>query len=192
MAKTRAQIADHPVHPMIVVFPIAFWIGALAADIVYVATGAAAWYTFGFICMGLGILGALAAALFGGIDFFSLPRGTRAKQLALMHGLLNVVVATLFVVNFGLRYIANDGLGLPLTPPAGGTWAACVALSLVSVGLLAVSGWLGGELVYVEGVAVNQPAIYNAEQPTLRDNLRPGQAPLSSEPPRPGADDRLQ
>jgi uncharacterized membrane protein len=178
---------------MIVVLPIAFWLGALVADIVYVATRSASWYSFGFVCMGLGILGALAAAVAGAADWLSLPRGTRAFKIGLIHGAINLSVATLFIVNFGLRWIANDGLGLPATPPAGGTWAGCVALSILAVGVLTISGWLGGELVYVEGVAVHQPAAYRAERPSVRDTLRPPpERQIPPDEPRPGAGEGWQ
>ena len=90
-----------------------------------------------------GIVGALLAALPGLVDLVSLPEGPRTT--ALVHMGINLTVVALYAVNAWLR-LQGGGGQIPLI------------LSLVGVGLLAVSGWLGGKMVYVHGVAVSSNA----------------------------------
>lgn len=139
--RTPASIAGHPIHPMLVSIPIGLWIFSLVADLVLMNGGNPAWATVAFYCMGGGIVGALLAAVPGLIDLVSLPAGPRSTALA--HMGINLTVVALYVVNFWMRTGAPDKPG------------SLVWLSLVSVLLLAVSGWLGGKMVYEHGVAVN-------------------------------------
>ena len=142
--KTPASIAGHPIHPMLVAIPIGLWIFSLVCDLIH-ASGSAnpAWTTVAFYTMGGGIVGALLAAVPGLIDLLSLPPGPR--KTALTHMAINLTVVALYVINFWLRLSAPGQPG------------KLVWLSLISVGLLAVSGWLGGKMVYVHGVAVESP-----------------------------------
>jgi uncharacterized membrane protein len=142
--RTPAAIARHPIHPMLVPIPIGLWIFSLVCDLVY-AGGSTnpAWTTVAFYCMGGGIVGALAAALPGLIDLLSLPAGPR--KTAVLHMTINLVVVALYAVNFWMRMSAPENPG------------KLVWLSLVSVGLLAVSGWLGGKMVFEHGIAVDTP-----------------------------------
>lgn len=145
MAQTRARIARHPIHPMLIVFPIGLWVAALVFDVVHAFTGTALWRTLAFWNIAGGIVGALAAAVPGLIDYTEM-RG-RARRIANWHMALNLGVTGLFAVNWLLRsrwgeqFISADSW-IPL------------ALSVVGNAVLAVSGWLGGEMVYVERVGV--------------------------------------
>lgn len=140
--RTPASIAGHPIHPMLVPIPIGLWIFSLVSDFVAMGGGAnPAWSTVAFYCMGGGIVGALLAALPGLIDLVSLPAGPRST--ALKHMAINLTVVALYVINFWQRMSAPD-------KPGNLVW-----LSLVSILLLVVSGWLGGKMVYEHGVAVN-------------------------------------
>lgn len=139
---TPASIARHPIHPMLVAVPIGLWVFSLVCDLARVSGGESpnweivAWYSI----VG-GIVGALVAAVPGFIDMLSLPPGL--KRIALAHMTINLTVVALFVVNAWMR---RDG-----------ATDAAFWLSLFSVALLAVSGWLGGKMVYVHGVAVESP-----------------------------------
>jgi uncharacterized membrane protein len=93
--------------------------------------------------MGGGIVGALLAAVPGLIDLLSLPPGPRRTALA--HMAINLTVVALYAVNFWLRLDAPDN-------PGGLVW-----LSVLAIGLLVISGWLGGKMVYELGVAVDAP-----------------------------------
>lgn len=142
--RTPASIARHPIHPMLVPIPIGLWIFSLVADLIH-AGGSTnpAWTTVAFYCMGGGIVGALAAALPGLIDLLSLPAGPR--KTAITHMVINLTVVVLYVINFWMRMSAPESPG------------KLVWLSLISVGLLAISGWLGGKMVYEHGIAVDTP-----------------------------------
>ena len=140
--ESRASFAKHPIHPMLVPFPIALWIFSLVCDVVYaLGWGGPIWSDMAFYTMAGGILGGLAAAVPGLIDYLSLSEPV-PKKIARTHMIVNLVIVGIFCVDLWLRMTAPPGAGLP------------VALSVLGVMLLGVSGWLGGELVYVHGVAV--------------------------------------
>ena len=138
-----ASIGKHPIHPMLIVFPIGLWIFSLICDLIYHGgTHNIFWKEVAFYTMMGGIIGALLAAVPGFIDYLSL-RDRRTKKIATTHMVLNLVVVALFLFNLGIRYNAsadNEMFG--------------VFLSVAGIVILAVSGWLGGSMVYVHGVAV--------------------------------------
>jgi uncharacterized membrane protein len=142
--RTPASIAHHPIHPMLVSVPIGMWIFSFICDLTFVlGAGASLWFTLGFYTMIGGAIGALIAAIPGTIDMLSL--NGRPKKIALTHMALNVTIVLLYAVNIGMRISEPTVGGLPL------------ALSIVGIALLAISGWLGGQLVYVHRVAVTEP-----------------------------------
>jgi uncharacterized membrane protein len=114
-----------------------------------------------------GIIGGLAAAVFGAIDWLAIPSGTRAKAKGLWHGLGNVVVVGLFIASWIPR------MPVPMAP-AG----VPIILSFVGVGLALVTGWLGGELVDRLGIGVDPGA--NANAPSSLSG-RPATEPPPSE-----------
>jgi uncharacterized membrane protein len=142
--RTPASIAGHPIHPMLVPVPIGLWIFSLVCDLIH-AGGSSnpAWSTVALYTMGGGIIGALLAAVPGLIDLLSLPPGPRKTAIA--HMAINLTVVVLYIINFWLRLNSPD---------KGGT---VVWLSVIAIGLLVVSGWLGGKMVYVHGIAVDTP-----------------------------------
>ena len=140
--KTPASIAGHPIHPMLVAIPIGLWIFSLVCDLAYAfGTGNNDWRLVTFYTLAGGIVGALLAALPGFIDMLSLP--FPVKRTALIHMAINLTVVALYAVNLWLR-LQDAGHGTVLT------------LSIVGIGLLVISGWLGGKMVYEEGVAVGR------------------------------------
>ena len=148
--RTPAGIAGHPIHPMLVPIPIGLWIFSLVCDLIH-AGGSSnpAWATVALYTMGGGIVGALLAAVPGLIDLLSLPPGPR--KTAITHMAINLTVVVLYVINFWLRVNSPDKAG------------TAVWLSVIGIGLLVVSGWLGGKMVYEHGVAVSA-----APDPTMR------------------------
>jgi uncharacterized membrane protein len=140
--ETRATVADHPIHPMLIPFPIALWIFSLASDFIFLFDfGGPVWKDIALYTMAGGILGAVAAAIPGYIDYRSLTDPVTIR-VAQMHMVINVGLVVLYTINAVLRVMnGSDDL-----------WP--VLLSVVGVAGLSVSGWLGGELVYVQGVAV--------------------------------------
>jgi uncharacterized membrane protein len=134
--KARAKIFGHPVHQMLIVFPLGLLATSLIFDIVYKATDNGRWADIAFVMIASGIVGGLLAAVFGLVDWLAIPSGTRAKRIGALHGLGNVVVVGLFAVSWLLRYDAPIYVG-----------AAPLVLSILGVSLALVTGWLGGELV---------------------------------------------
>lgn len=143
--RTPASIAGHPIHPMLVPIPIGLWIFSLFCDLMYFSGSTnPAWPTVALYTMAGGIVGALLAALPGLIDLLSLP--ARPRRTALAHMTINLTVVALYVANLWMRLSAPENGNIPL-------W-----LSLIAIGLLVISGWLGGKMVYALGVAVDAPA----------------------------------
>lgn len=143
--RTPAQIAGHPIHPMLVTIPIGLWIFSLVCDFAAIRSGApAAWASASLYAMIGGILGALAAAVPGLIDLLSLRR-TPILSTAVKHMALNLTIVVLYVINAWMRLDATTAA------PAG----APLILSLIAIAMLLVSGWLGGKMVYEAGVGVH-------------------------------------
>src|SRR5262252_292076 len=142
-----ASIGKHPVHPMIVAFPIALWIFSLAADLIYLWRGNPVWKDYiSFYALLGGILGAAAASVPGFIDWLSITDG-QTRQLANWHARLNVIALLVFIGDFYLRTTSGQRwIGGSLTVP--------LLISVFGIILISISGWLGGEMVYVHGVAV--------------------------------------
>jgi uncharacterized membrane protein len=147
--RTPANIARHPIHPMLVPLPIGLWIFSFACDVIALfVANPGTWKTAALYAMVGGIIGALAAAIFGFIDLLSLPAGIR--RTGLMHMVINLTIVILFLVNAWFRIGSSD---------AGVGSSGLVALSLIAILLLVVSGWLGGKMVYTSGVAVDTETI---------------------------------
>jgi uncharacterized membrane protein len=130
---------------MLVAVPIGLWIFSLVCDLARVAGSAdPAWVTVAFYTMAGGLVGALLAALPGLVDLLSLP--PHPRKTAIAHMVINLTIVALYAVNLWLRWSAPADLELPF-------W-----LSLGAIGLLTISGWLGGKMVYRHGVAVDPRA----------------------------------
>jgi uncharacterized membrane protein len=142
--ESRVKLAGHPVHPMLIVFPLGLLAAAVVFDIIYLISSAAQWTLAAYYMIGAGLIGGLAAALFGWLDWLGIPSGTRARRIGLWHGLGNVAVLALFVLSWVLR---RDN---PVEPPTG-----AIVAGLSGIVLSLVTAWLGGELVYRLGVGVD-------------------------------------
>lgn len=149
--ESRVKLFGHPIHPMLIVFPLGILGGSVVFDVVYLITKTGRWADIAFWMIAAGVVGGLVAAMFGLIDWLPIPAGTRAKRVGLLHGVGNVVVVGLFTASWLLRRPE------PLDPPL-----LAHILSFAGFGLAAVTGWLGGELVYRLGVAVDDEANLNA------------------------------
>jgi uncharacterized membrane protein len=144
---TPASFHKHPIHPMLVAFPIALWTFSLICDLVYhVGSQNTFWKGVAFYSIGVGIIGALLAAIPGFIDYLSLT-DPRATKIASVHLALNLIVVVMFIFNLGIRYNALPSSGVFET-----------VLSAIGLGVLGVSGWLGGALVYEHQVGVSIPS----------------------------------
>ena len=150
--ESKVKLLGHPIHPILIVFPLGLLAISVLFDIIRMFTGNEALATVAFWNIAAGVVGGLLAALFGFIDWLNVPGGTRAKQVGLLHGGGNVVVVALFAVSWLLR------LGEPNYVPS----TLAFVLAIVAVLIALVTGWLGGELVYRLGVGVDGGAGLNA------------------------------
>jgi uncharacterized membrane protein len=143
MIESTARIARHPIHPMLVPVPIVCFIGALLTDIIYFATAEMMWADFSAWLITVGFIIGVLAAIAGLIDF--LGNGLiRALTEAWVHLLGNLVV--LILAFFNLLIHSRDA------------WTSVVPvgliLSIVTVLILPVTGWLGWAMVYRHRVGV--------------------------------------
>jgi uncharacterized membrane protein len=143
--KTTAHIAGHPIHPMLIPFPIAFLVATFVCDLIFWRTGNSAWSIAGLYLLGAAILMAAAAAVAGLTDFMGDQR-IRDLSAAWHHMIGNVVVVVLALINWYRRYSGGDAAVLP--------WG--LVLSLVIVLLLLYNGWRGWEMVYRHRVGVEE------------------------------------
>jgi uncharacterized membrane protein len=149
--ESKVKFAGHPVHPMLIVFPLGLLATAVVFDIIYLLSDHSQWTVVAYYMIGAGIIGGLAAAATGWLDWFAIPRGTRAKRLGLWHGTGNVVVLALFILSWILRR------GNPEVPPTG-----AIVAGLLGVVIALGTAWLGGELVDRLGVGVDDGAHLDA------------------------------
>lgn len=157
--ESRTKLFGHPVHPMLVVFPLGLLAAAVIFDVIRMATGNGYWSEIAFWMIAGGVLSGLIAAPFGAIDWLAIPSGTRASRIGFLHGAGNVVVLMIFALSWWLR---RDAPGIP------GTLA--LALSFAAFAMALVTGWLGGELVDRLGVGVDDGA--NVDAPSSLSSRR--------------------
>jgi uncharacterized membrane protein len=142
--KSTAQIAGHPIHPMLIPFPITFFVSTFVADLVFWQTGSAAWASAGTWMLGAGLVMAALAALAGLTDVLGDAR-IRDLSDAWLHAGGNVVVVLIELYNWYMRY--RDGAEAIV--PTG------LLLSLIVVLMLLFTGWKGWEMVYRYRVGVS-------------------------------------
>jgi uncharacterized membrane protein len=149
MPRSTAKIGRHPLHPLLVLFPIGFWVSALLCDLVYWQTLAAGFAEAALWLVGAGLIGAVLAALAGLADFLG-DRAIRRIGDAWQHMLGNVLAVVLALISFGIRLA--QGAEAAVLP-----WG--LTLSLAIGAILLFTGWKGGELVFRHGVAVERDRI---------------------------------
>lgn len=140
---STVAIAGHPLHPLIVTFPIGFLVGLAGSDIGYWLTRDVFWARASMWLVGVGLATAIVAALTGMSDFLRIER-VRKRSAGWAHMALNVAALGLTIINLVLRWGNIEGAILPTG----------LVLSILVATLLGVSGWYGAELVYRHKVAV--------------------------------------
>jgi uncharacterized membrane protein/nitrite reductase/ring-hydroxylating ferredoxin subunit len=143
--RSRAQIKSHPIHPILVAFPIALWVAGFAMDLLgYLSGDASIWIAGWYVFLG-GCIGAAFAAVAGTIDLFGVvPPRSSARRRGYTHAILNVCALGLYIAVLAIR-------GNAATEPTG------LSLLLAGIGVLVIaySGWLGGTLVYRNQIGVD-------------------------------------
>jgi uncharacterized membrane protein len=143
--RSTAQIAQHPLHPMLVPVPIVCFIGALLTDIMYYRTAEMMWADFSAWLLVVGVIIGVLAAIAGLIDLLS-SRAIRSLTPAWPHAIGNVVVLALAFFN---ALIHSRDAWTSVVPTG-------LILSIITVLVLTVTGWLGWAMVYRHGVGVVQ------------------------------------
>lgn len=142
-APSRAAVKGHPLHPMLVPFPIAFLVAAFLTDVAYWSSADLFWARASLWLIGAGLAGGVLAALLGLVDFLSIRRA-REHAVGWIHFLGNASVVVLALVNLMLRRQDMTAAVVPVG----------LLLSAVTVALLLVTGWCGGELAYRHRIGV--------------------------------------
>jgi uncharacterized membrane protein len=146
--KSRIRTLGHPVHPMLIVFPLGLFVTATVFDLIRLISNNGTFGQVGYWDIVAGLIGAVLAAATGLADWTAIPAGTRAKRIGLLHGSANAVVAVLFLISWLVRMNNVDHV-------AG---AGVFVLQVVAVAVGGVAGWLGGELVDRLGIGVDDGA----------------------------------
>jgi uncharacterized membrane protein len=158
--ESRAKLFGHPIHQMLIVFPLGVLAMALVFDVIALIRDSLKLHEAAYYMIAAGVVSGLLAAVFGLIDFLAIPGGTRAKRVGALHGIGNVVVVVLFAGSWLLR---RDDPARPDT--------LALILAVAGAGLALITGWLGGELVDRLGVGVDDGANLDAPS-SLRGSIR--------------------
>ena len=131
----KATLAGHPIHPVLVTFPIGCFVAAVLCDIISIWTGPVFWAPMSTWLLFFGFCGALVAAFFGLVDYFSAPMSQQARSIAAWHMTLNIAAIAVFGIACAVRFLDHAS-------PAG------YALTGFGIVLLASAGFLGGEVAH--------------------------------------------
>ena len=143
--RSTASIAGHPIHPMLIPFPIAFFVATFACDVAFGITGSTGWFEPTFWLLGAGLIVAALAAVAGLTDVIG-DAQIRSLNTAWWHAGGNVLAVVIEIINFFLRY----GGGSNAVLPTG------IILSAIVVCILLFTGWKGWEMVYRDRVGVSE------------------------------------
>ena len=145
------KLLGHSVHQVLVVFPVGLLITSVIFEMLALATGSAQFWVVSYWLVASGLVGGLAAAVFGLLDYARIPRRTRANRVGMLHGIGNAAVIVLFATSWLMRAAPDQ------TPSPN-----AVLLSLAGAALLLATGWLGGELVARLSIGVDEQAHVDA------------------------------
>ena len=149
--RVQLQLQAHPLHPVLVLFPIAFLVGAAGTDIGYWLTSDPFWARASLWLIGVGFAAGILAAITGFLDFFKVKR-VRDRSAGWLHMGGNVAVMVLSLINLVLRQ------GNPAEPIV----YTGLAISVVVATLLGITGWFGGELSFRHKIGVIGPTSHNS------------------------------
>ena len=171
---SKVKLAGHPIHPMLIAFPVAFYTASVIALAVFSLRGDAFWFRVGAVAATAGVIGAVLAAIPGFIDWaMGIPRGTPAKATGLAHMLCNVGALACFAA-VSIASLRQFDSASPSLGPA-------LALGAIGLVLTIVAGFLGWKLVQKHHVGVD----LTKEQERLEP--RPTGTPTEVEQPMGGS-----
>ncbi len=140
---SRVAIAGHPIHAMLVTFPIAFLMSVVATDLAWIATGDFFWLRLSMWLAGVGAIAGAVAGVAGTIELLLIP-GVRRRGVSWSHFVAAVMLISVAFTNWYLRLAGGEDMVIP--------WA--FTLSVLGAVLVAVAGWLGGNLVFDHRIGV--------------------------------------
>ncbi|WP_404785130.1 DUF2231 domain-containing protein [Altericista sp. CCNU0014] len=140
---STVSVAGHPLHPLLVTFPVAFLVGAAATDIGFWSSNDAFWARASLWLIGAGFITGIVAALTGILDFLKIDR-VRKRSAGWVHLFGNVAALLITLVNWILRY----------SNPVEAVIPQGIVLSILVSVILGVTGWYGGELAYRHKIGV--------------------------------------
>jgi uncharacterized membrane protein len=149
--ESRAKLFGHPIHQMLVVFPLGLLAMALVFDVIHFVTVNGYWSEVAYWMIAAGVISGLVAAPFGLIDWLAIPSNTRAKRIGALHGLGNVLVLVLYAASWLTR-----------RPSPQDPMVVAYVMSFVGGSIALFTGWLGGELVDRHGIGVDADAHVDA------------------------------
>ncbi|MBI3944865.1 MAG: DUF2231 domain-containing protein [Armatimonadetes bacterium] len=154
---------DHPLHPLVVTFPLGLWTASAAFDILSLITGKPRFRKVADATMAAGLAGAAVAASTGLAEFADMDPSP-GRQHATIHGIGNGLLTGLYGVNWALRRTCDGSRRAPFWP---------FLLSLAGIGGLTFTGWLGGHMVYRHGVGVDtEHTQEHAQEPRAAEQTR--------------------
>lgn len=140
---SRIALRRHPLHPMLVVYPVAFLSMLVVTDAVFLWRGDAFWALASFWLNAAGLALGLLAGIIGMADLFLLP-AIRRHVAAWSH----------FIAAVMLLALAAAGLWLRWPDPVAAVWPWGLLLSTLTLVLVMIAGWLGGTLSFRHGIGV--------------------------------------
>src|SRR5689334_4734240 len=142
--KSKAHLKGHPIHPMLVPFPIAFFTGSFLFDLCGALLGKEELWRVSYWLQIAGVLFSLITAVPGFIDFlYAVPPKSSGKKRAAIHGITNVVTMLVFFCIWLYRQT-----------PEMNIWTV-IAFDVAGVVLLSIAGWLGGTLTFRNLIGVD-------------------------------------
>ncbi len=179
--KSKASVSSHPIHPILIAFPVAFLTGALIFDVLSLIGGNQMFSQTAEYLLPAGLISTVVAAVPGLIDYlYTVPPESSAKKRATRHALLNVAHLVLFTAAYLFRKNSDDPSRLII-----------ITLETAGTGLMMAAGWLGGTLVHRNQIGVDPRYAFAGRWKEERfrsasgrlevareDELRPGQMKL--------------
>jgi uncharacterized membrane protein len=166
---SKAKIAGHPIHPMLVGFPIALFTATIALELAFIGTQDAFYYRGAMIANIAGVVMGLLAAIPGAIDRWALPKQSRARGLATQHALFNIITIALYSVSAVMLYV-----GWTNRVMVGGAYNldARIPLAIDMIGFVSLvsAGMLGWSLVQTHHIGI-KPAHIRADRPSREPEL---------------------
>jgi uncharacterized membrane protein len=164
--ESKVKFLGHPIHMVLITLPLGVFAIAVIFDLIYLISDESEWAVTSFRMIVAGLIAGLVAAVFGYLDWQAVPSDTRAKRVGFTHGALNVVMIGLFFISCLIR--ASD---------PGEPESAAFLFAFAGAGVLAISGWLGGELTTRMRVGIDDNAHLNAPNSLTGDSGYTAQQP---------------